>query len=185
MQPSPGMTLREEGGYTWVAARNLYRDVSTLWTLLKVFAVLVAAAWLVLLLFSLPGQGLAGAAGQMGWLSLGLAAGVLGLVVFVYFAYAVANGGKEKARFEMDEKGIRVIRKAPPSKRGTTDAGQRMFTGFASVTRVTVDEKHHTIRLRATISSTQVFAAPEDFDFVRDYILAHCPKAEVVRRGAR
>ena len=42
---------------------------------------------------------------------------------------------------------------------------------------VKADRRHNTIHIRNGLFHNQIFADDEDFDFVLEYIVAHCPKA--------
>ncbi len=50
---------------------------------------------------------------------------------------------------------------------------------FAKVRKVRIDERRGVIHLAEKLTRNQVYAAPEDFAFVRDFILARCPRAAV------
>lgn len=179
------MQPHEDGHYEWTASRDLYRDLGALWTVLRLFACVAAAVWVLLVIFSIGGQGLAGAVASIGWMPLYITLGMLAVIVAVYFLYASAQGGRYTVRFVMDERGVRSTQQGPLARdrrTGKPVPRSSMFTGFASVTRAVVDRRRHIIRLRATISNNQVFTAPGDFAFVEDYILTRCPKAEVIRR---
>ena len=65
--------------------------------------------------------------------------------------------------------------------RGTYSAGlagsrTEMTTEFARVRRVKVFPRRGLIKVNQLLSKNQVYAAPEDFEFVRDYILQHVPE---------
>lgn len=54
-----------------------------------------------------------------------------------------------------------------------------MYSEFASVGTVKVDKTHNTVHIRNGLFHNQIFAGDEDFDFVVDFIVGHCPKARV------
>ena len=75
-------------------------------------------------------------------------------------------------------------RTTPPSasqgRTGTVGVGlnaQRteMYTEFAKVRKVKAYPRRHLIKVNERLEHNQVFAAKEDFAFVKDYIVSHCP----------
>ena len=56
---------------------------------------------------------------------------------------------------------------------------QSLHTAFAKVRKIRIDERRGVIHLAERLTRNQVYAAPEDFAFVRDFILARCPRAVV------
>ncbi len=119
------------------------------------------------------------------------------LVAIGYTVYAMLMGGKYTVDFEMDEKGINHIQtpaqaeKAKkigkvtamagylskrPSVAGAGNIAQRteMYSDFDKVRHVIPCPRRNMIKLNAPFNHNQVYAAKEDFPFVRDYIVSHC-----------
>jgi hypothetical protein len=53
---------------------------------------------------------------------------------------------------------------------------QSMTSRFREVRRVKAVKKRHGIYLNEALTRNQIYAEPEDFDYVRDYILWRCQK---------
>ena len=49
-----------------------------------------------------------------------------------------------------------------------------MYSDWDSVRRVKCYPRRGLIKVNGILRRNQVYAAPEDFAFVRDYILSHC-----------
>ena len=123
------------------------------------------------------------------------------LFLIGYIIFAAINGWKYVMIFEMDEQGIllrqldRQVKRAKAiatlaviaglagGNRGAVSAGvlsathQEMYCEFGSVRSVKPKRGWHTIKVREMLTHHQVYAADEDFDFVFQFILSHCPKA--------
>ena len=56
---------------------------------------------------------------------------------------------------------------------------QSSISSFEKVKSITVNEKRHVIYVNEKLSHNQVYAVPEDFIFVRDYIINRCSQAKV------
>ena len=54
-----------------------------------------------------------------------------------------------------------------------------MYTTFECVRKVRLYPRRCTIKLTEGLSHNQVYAAKEDFDFVRDYIVSRCTNAKI------
>ena len=59
---------------------------------------------------------------------------------------------------------------------------QSSLSSFEKVKSITVNEKRHVIYVNEKLSHNQVYAYPDDFAFVRDYIISHCKKAKVTNK---
>lgn len=80
---------------------------------------------------------------------------------------------------------ITVVAGAAAGNPTATGAGllagskQSSYTKFAKVKQVVVHPKRQVIYLNESMQHNQVYAASEDFDAVRDYILSQTPKANI------
>ena len=122
-----------------------------------------------------------------------------------YYVYALSLGGYYCARFEMDEEGVKHI---PMEKEldyykkvgklamyvglltkslGNVGTGLYMttledvYSKYSKVTSVKGDRKHDLINVNYVTLNNQIYASPEDYDFVFDYIAEHCPQAKIVK----
>ncbi|HOO26647.1 MAG TPA: hypothetical protein PKW24_08555 [Clostridiales bacterium] len=180
--------------YYWRHDTNLYRDPSFLFLLCKIFFFI----WLGLALFLLILDAFRGSLVEALWLlrpMFFVLIFLMCLVTFSYYVYTLIMGGKYSVLFVMDSKGINHIQLPSQYKKAqkiasiamvaglatgnlsTAGAGmlasgkQGMYTAFKKVNSVKVYKKKHTIKLRFEgLAHNQVYTAPEDFDFVLDFI---------------
>ena len=132
----------------------------------------------------------------------GLLAGVLLLTELIYAVCALAMHGQWRLRFEMDESAVALVRnpgtmqtmnalgavaaivglaagKPRDAMRvGSTlalanDAGTSRFESTRRVKRV---RRYDLLDLREWFGMNQIYVPPEDYDFVRDFILARIPE---------
>jgi hypothetical protein len=202
---SPGITLGVDGVMRWVFELNMWKNptlVITIWKLLLLAA--LVPALLVGLLRWVDGDGLAAALAtflQVGGL---VAAVVTVLMLLAYPLVALLNGGRYCVIFEMDQRGIRHIHMQRQFRRSqalaaltvlagavagnaqTAGAGllagarRSLYTAFRDVRRIEPHPGRQVIHLATRLTRNQVYAAPEDFDFVLHHIAAQCKPA--VRR---
>ena len=130
---------------------------------------------------------------------------LIGMTVVValgYLIYAAVMGGKYCVGFEMDEKGIvhrqialqakkakkigaaAVLAGAATGRISTVGAGisaqkTEMYTEFSRVRKVILRPRRSLIKLNERIEHNQVYAAPEDFGFVSEFILSRCGGAKI------
>ncbi len=55
------------------------------------------------------------------------------------------------------------------------------YVSFDKLRKVLVQRHRHTIKVNERLEHSQVYAAPEDFDFVLNYILTHIPEGTKVK----
>ena len=194
------MRPNEDGVYRWRYSLNLYRNAVLLWLFYKVFSCVFAVCvlfglWLNDFKFSLEATK---------WALVGYAAMIV-LVTVSYYFYALIQGGRYTWDFEMDDKGVNATQVANEAKKtkaigmavaamgvatgnlsqigvGTVVASRDgMYSPFDSVGSVKSDRRHNTIKIRNGLNHNQVFASDEDFDFILEYVAAHCPKAIIKR----
>lgn len=193
-RPSPHVVRSEDGTLRWVYEYSLWKNPVILFTVWKVL--LLSGGIMALFMFFISlGEGFAEAA-RISLTVFAITAGALtGLLVIAYPFYALINGGKYCVLFEMDEKGVRHIQLGKQYKKAAvigiltamlgaasgnmTAAGAGLLgasksmqtTTFAKVRLVSVKENRRVIYLNEPFGLNQVYAEPEDFGFVRDYIL--------------
>ena len=202
--PGSGITSGQDGVLRWAHEVNLWKNPTILITVAKVmlFAALVPAL-LVGVLTLFDGDGVVAALrtfAEVGGLSIGI---VAVLTLIAYPLLALLMGGRYYVVFEMDAHGVKHIQLRKQFERNqalmlvtmlagiagsspqTTGAGllaasrQSLHTTFTKVRQIRINERRGVIYLAEKFSRNQVYAAPEDFAFVRDYIVSRCPKALV------
>jgi hypothetical protein len=196
---SPNVTQNDNGDLCWMYELSLWKNPTILITCWKVF-MLVCGLIGILVFFLTLGKGFMVALREA-LMVFGLIAGILtGLLILAYPILSLTYGGKYCVLFEMNEIGVKHTQLKSQFKKAealgfltallgaatksfsTTGAGllaatkQSQQSTFANVKSVKIKEKRHVIYVNETLNRNQVYAKPEDFPFVRDYIVAHCPE---------
>ncbi len=197
----PGVVRTAQDGYRWTYRLNLLTNPVVALTLAKVLglSLLGVAAFLFLLTL---GDGFA-AAGRLFFQILGYGALLLlALSAVGLLLTTLILGGTYDVRFDMDEKGIshtqlpRQFKRARvaahitallgalagrPSVAGAgLLAGQKQTSRsvFSRVRKIKALPSLHAILLSGGMEHNQVYAAAEQYAFVLDYIVSHCPGAK-------
>lgn len=189
--------LCDDGRYRWTYEVNLYRNPMFFFLVWKIFFFIILGIFAVMSTVDIIEQGLRNALGNLPL----FAYMVLGMTVLSglgYLIYALIMGGRYSVEFEMDEKGIihrqipsqaekarkignaAILAGAVSGRAGTMASGlsaQRteMYTEFSGVKKVTQNKRLHVIKIKEGLEHNQVYTADEDFEFVLDYIISHCP----------
>ncbi len=201
-----GITKGEDGVYRWAYEFSLYRNPVILFTILKIFGALLAIGF-ALMLAAVFKEYVQGYSDMGDVLDTVRVAGIfvlffLGLVLAGYFLYAAMQGGVYCVLFEMDEEGVvhrqfdKQVKKAQvvslinvlagiagrsPTQVGIglTSARSQMSSTFASVKSIKGMRRFETIKVNEPLGKNQVYVDKDDYDFVYDYIVEHCPQARV------
>ena len=195
-QPQTGgsVQLGQDGKYHWYYELNMFKSTAILGTIIKIFGIIILVMWLLDLVFS---------GFEDVWavtkIMLLIFAGFVVLSLLGYLVVAVMYGGKYCVLFEMDEKGVSHVQLPKQFKKAqvmgllaalvsgnptTAGAGilaatrNSMYTSFDGVRSIKSFPRQHVIKVNAPLSKNQVYADDADFQFVLDYIKAHCPKAK-------
>lgn len=193
--------MDRNGKYRWIYELPMLKSF---FLLLQVWKVIAMASCIVLIFMALLNlierNGLDVMLGMAGMIALTL--GILLVLSFpAYYIVTKANNGKYTVLFEMDEDGIDHTQiktdKAEAldllttfvgmaaGSRSTTAAGLlsasggSLYSRFANVKRIKGDRKHNLIYVNGTLIHNMVYADANDYDFVYDYIVRHCPNARV------
>ena len=199
-KPSPNIERCPDGAYRWVYEFSMRRNPVILLTILKVFALVCALLWVFLVVLSLTdGDPFFASLWSQGKVALLIFAVFAVLTFPAYFIVTAVSGGKYIVLFEMDEEGITHTQEPKQFTKaqglqwlaamagaalhdptlagagflGATRGGLR--SDFAKVRSVKVLRRWNTIKLNQPLAKNQVYAAPEDMDFVLDYIRARLP----------
>ncbi len=196
-KPSPNIEYCPDGVYRWIYEFSMKRNPVLLLTILKVFAIVCAALWILMVVLALTdGDPLLRSLWSQGKVAL-LIFGVFAvLTVPAYFIVSAINGGKYIVLFEMDESGIshtqepRQFSKAQglqwlaamagaalhnPALAGAgvlAAARNSIRSDFSRVRSMKVLRRWNTVKLNQPMAKNQVYAEREDFDFVLEYIRA-------------
>ena len=184
----------DDGTYRWVYEFNMLKNPIILLTVLKIFLLVLVGIWVIFGIFRIGNDGFAGAFAAQTKDLLIPAAILFGLSIVGYIILACIYGWKYCVLFEMDEKGIRHIQMekqykkaqalgwltamagAAAGKPGVTGTGllaatkNEQFSEFSKVKRLRVFKAFHTIKLDGLLNHNQIYAQPEDYEFVLDYI---------------
>lgn len=192
----------DDGTYRWVYEFNMLKNPMILLTVLKIFLLVLAGMWIVFGMFRIGDDGLVGAFTAQTKELLIPAAILFGLSIAAYIILACIYGWKYCVLFEMNETGIHHIQMekqykkaqalgwltamagAAAGKPGAAGTGllaatkNEQATEFGKVNRMRVFRAFHTIKLDALLNHNQIYAEPEDYEFVLDYISKRIPKSK-------
>ena len=185
-----------DGKYRWRYDVSLYSNLSIYFIVWKIFFWILTAGFGIMAIVDLVN-------GDYGNLPevlkmYGIFTGAMtAFTLFCYYIYAAFIGGKYCVEFEMDEKGVNHKQVAAQAKKvkklgavtaaaggargsltavgaGLNATRTEMYSEFDRVRRVKAYPRRNTIKVNQKLSHNQVYAAKEDFDFVKGYILSHC-----------
>lgn len=201
MKYTDRVELCEDGMYRWYYDLDMRKDHRLIMTPLKVLAV-IGIFMLVMVQF-LPyhsgGMSRLRVMGIMGACFALITAITLGICLIQF----LIRNGNYRYRFEMGPEGIRVLMDEGDTKAmqalgtaaeimslftnsaahttTTMRAAQRAgYTSFRSVRKAAVDRAKDCIRLKPLLGENVVFSKPEDFEFVKEYIVNHLKSGTAV-----
>ena len=190
------VTLCADGKYRWTYEMSLFKNPTIFLLIWKIFFFIFLGVIAVVTISDFIKWGPEKALENLpvlGYLLLGMTA-VVGLG---YLIYAAIMGGKYIVEFEMDEKGVLHKQTASQAKKakklaratmaagaaagriGTVGAGMNaqrteMYSEFAKVRKVKAYPRRGLIKVNTRFEHNQVYAAKEDFAFVKNYIVSRC-----------
>ena len=186
--------LCEDGLYRWYYDLDMRKDHRMITTPLKVLAV-IGLFMLVMVQF-LPYH----SGGMSRWRVMGILAACFALITAITLGICLiqylARRGSYRYRFEMGPEGVRVLMDEGDVKalqalgaaaeimslfagsgtniRSTMRASQNAgYTSFHSVRKAALDRAKDCIKLKLLVGANVVFSKPEDFEFVKEYIVNH------------
>ena len=190
------VTLCEDGKYRWVYEMGLFKNPTIFFLVWEIFFALFVVIFVMICVTDIQW----GTATVIYNLKTAIyfLIGMTVVVAIGYAVYAAIMGGKYVVEFEMDENGINhkqteaQANKAEKIGKATALSGvaagklttigvgmnaQRteMYSDFCKVKKVKAYPHRHLIKVNGTLSHNQVYTAKEDFDFVKEYIIMHCP----------
>ena len=187
----------EDGSYRWVYEFDMLKNPIILLTVLKIFLLVLVGMWVVFGLFRIGNDGFVGAFVAQAKELLIPALILFGLSIVAYIILACIYGWKYCVLFEMNETEIRHIQMekqyqkaqalgwltamtgAAAEKPGAAGTGllaatkNVQATEFSKVRRMRSLRTFHTIKLDGLMNHNQIYAQPEDFDFVLEFISGH------------
>ena len=200
--------LCPDGKYRWVYEFEMLKNPTVLITVLKVMLLSFGIVLGVMALVNLIGGDFrywnASDFASFGRGMLIFLAGVLVISVIAYLILAGIYGWSYQVLIVMDENGVeqKMMKKefAKAQALGWLTAAASLASGnvgragtgimaatrdtssseFKRVKKVKAVRRRHVIYVNQTLEHNQVYAEDADFDFVRDYIVSHCPGAKVI-----
>ena len=190
----------DDGTYRWVYEFNMLKNPIILLSLQKMFLFILVGMWVVFGIFKIEKEGLVGAFVAQTKELLIPAVVVFVLSILGYVLLACIYGWKYCVLFEMNETGIRHIQMKKEYKKaqalgwltsmmgivagkpGMVGTGllaatkNEQTTEFRIVKRMRAFRAFHTIKLDGLLNHNQIYAQPEDYEFVLDYISSRIPK---------
>lgn len=190
----------DDGTYRWIYEFNMLKNPVIFLTVLKIFLLVLVGMWVVFGAFRIGRLGFAGAFIEEAKALLLPAAILFGLSVAGYIILGCIYGWKYCVLFEMNEEGVRHIQMekqykkaqalgwltamagAAAGKPGAVGTGllsatkNEQVTEFGKVKRMRALKAFHTIKLDSPMNHNQIYASPEDYGFVLDFISARIPK---------
>lgn len=200
-QITPNIYFCPDGKYRWIYEFSMLKNPSILITVFKVMALSFGIVAVFVFCLSLPDtikHGIQLDLGDARILAI-LAIVFIAIIVISYLIVAWMYGWKYMVLFEMDEKKIVHIQLAKQFKKAEALGWLTAFAGaisgnltttgiglvtaakntstseFKNVRKVIAKRRRETIYVNQLLSHNQVYAQKDDFSFVKDYIVAHCP----------
>ena len=190
----------EDGKFRWIYELNLFKNPGIFFLIWKIFFFVMLGIFAVMIIADLISwpeefpERLWSGLKIFGYILLGMTA----IVGISYLIYAAMMRGKYIVAFEMDEAGVNHAQIPAQAKKAqklgeavtligiargslsTIGAGMNsqrteMYSDFSKVRKVKARPAFHTIKVNAPLNHNQVYAAKEDFEFVKDFIISHCP----------
>lgn len=196
--PGERVTLCPDGKYRWLYERSLLRDLSVLFTVLKIFLAIAAVMGVIAFIINLSdndaGEALRIALEMVGIMLLIM----IPLSILGYFVYAAMMGWKYCVVFTLDENAVVHEQYEPQAEKAKLISGLGTVVGAASgratlagvaamsarTTMCTRLKDARTLRMDRRkntihVNMNEVYAKDEDLDMVWDFLVAHCPDAEI------
>lgn len=197
------VTLWEDGVYRWRYDLNLYTNPMIFLLVWKIFFFIILGIFVIAMIADavqwsdfFPDRLLVNLK-FFGYITGGMTV----LTVIGCLIYAAIMGGKYCVIFEMDDQGINhrqiefqaekarklatVTSLAGVASKNITTVGvgmnasrTEMYSQFDVVKKIIAYPNRHLIKVNGVLDHNQVYVRPEDFEFVHDYIVKHCPQAK-------
>ena len=198
----------ENGTYRWVFELPMFTNPTILFSTWNVLAIAFGIVYLFMLILTLPDILSGDWDGFVGMTRMFVILLVVFLVIGViaYLILAWIYGGKYVAVFHMGEHSITHTQIPSQQKKSRAigaltslagsysgnlsmtglginlAAGGGMTTEYANVRTLRACPKRNLIKINTRLLHNQVYASDEDFAFVLQYLVDHCPRAKVKGR---
>ena len=201
-QVAPGVYRCDDQKIRWFYEMSMWRNPTIFFTVWKIL-VGVACGLALFMFFLELGNGFTRAGGLfLKFAGYGVG-GATALLLVGYMLVASLYGGRYCVQFEMDEKGVlhkqmpRQFKRARglaftgavvgaalgnPTLMGASalaSARSSSYSEFQKVKRIIVRRRRNVIHIHSSLTRNQVYAGGEQFGFVLQYIVTHCPGARM------
>ena len=195
--------LCPDGKYRWFYRMSLYRNPTIFLLIWKIFFFIVFGIFAFISIIDVCGKGFDRVLLLDNLKVMGIALAVMTAIVSLsYLIYAMMMGGYYFVRFEMDENGVNHAQMPEQAKKArklgqftalagaasgnlsmmglgmNTAAVTEMYSEFSRVKKIRCFPRRELIKVNHTLRHNQVYAEKEDFEFVSNFILSHCPNAK-------
>ena len=195
----------DDGTYRWIYELPMLKSLFLLFEVWRVMFLAGIIMGLFMCMMSLiEGEAFLEALKNAG-ISVGI---VLGIIIVLslpaYLIVTHANNGRYTVLFEMDENFLShtqiktekaqaldlltILVGGAANNATTTGIGMMNASGgsltskLAKVRHIILRRKKHYIRLNGLLKRNMVYVKDSDFDFVKDFLIGHCPQAKVSGR---
>lgn len=193
---------KPNGTYVWQYRMSMFRNPTILITFAKFMSLTLFICWFMLSLIAVFTEGWKGVWGITQLTGIG-AAIFAGLTLIAYPLLALFYGGSYDVEFTLSEKELvhrqtkKQFRQAQKLgcalavvsifARRPAGVGQSMMvaahnkstTTLKNVTEIRGKRRRGVIYVNQRFNHNEVYVAPEDYNFVFNFLCAHCPKAKV------
>lgn len=193
--------LCEDGKYRWTHPYHMLKNPTIILTVLKIFGGIFLAGFLIYIIATLKNGHADRILADLKWWGVAILV-FLVLLAISYFIVAAMYGFKYIVKFTMDENGVlheQIPEQAKKAKKlgavvaaagaiggnigrvgqgAMVAAHTSLASDFKVVRKVKPLKKLNTIKVSEPFAKNQIYTTPEDFDFVLNYILEHCPKVK-------
>lgn len=200
-----GISRDEQGAYHWAYRVDMRENPAPLIVILKVFIGVSFGIGLLLGMIFGFDDGLAVGIKTFLGIGFGGSIGFTPLVLIAWKIYLWVHGRYFMFEYVMDEDKVVVLQTQEERERSqkfakvmfvlsllerdSSDAvsgmlaiaSQRVDSDYSDVRKVIADRRHHQIKVNNLLMHNVVFAEPHQYDFVFDYLAAHCTKAKIKR----
>lgn len=190
-----------DGKYRWTYPMNMLKNLAPFYTVCKILGILGGIAFVATYIGPAFHGNFAEIGHDLKYWGIAVLVG-LAIAFLSYLIVAAMYKGRYIINFTMDENGLchkqveyqkknaRVIGGLVAGAGALTGnpvrVGQGMLvaghtsltTDFSKVRSIKPVPRLSTIKVNGPLSKNQVYTAPEDFDFVLDFIVNHCPNAK-------
>ena len=164
----PGMSMVNSNTIRWMFIQNMWKDTYVLKVIESVFAVTCAVMSIVAFLCSLS-NGLEEALPLLFFIGV-LPFAILSIIgVLSWVLLCAIKGGKQYFEFFMNDTSILF----------NGGSMSNMTTFFKDVKHIKTRRKSGLIIVGTAVTRNTIYASPEQYEFVLNYLCTHCPAAQL------